>query len=78
MFQKTSDKDHKDHKGSLGILGDLIKTHGADSQEVYAYTQRFLTDEKFMKLASLLVSAGIPMTSVKRQIEKEDKEEKKI
>jgi hypothetical protein len=54
-FYKTTTADHKP---SIGVLADLIRKHGARSEEVDAYMARFQNDTAFCKRANLLIGAG--------------------
>ncbi len=68
MMYKTSNKDHKP---SIGILADLIKKHGNDSEEVRAYMVRFSGNEHqdFQKKASLLINPLASIFDIKKDKE---------
>ena len=71
MFTKTTDKNHR---GSLGVLGDLIRKHGAESLQVASYVDRFKDDMSFMKRASMLVTAGLAVSAIKNESIKQTEE----
>lgn len=64
MMYKTSSPDHKP---SIGILVDLIRAHGVNSEQVAAYLDKWADNETFMKRASLLISIGKRADAIKNQ-----------
>lgn len=63
MMFKTSSPEHR---GSIGVLADLIRKHGASSEEVQAYIARFQSDENFMRRAAPLLGLGARIDAMKR------------